>query len=137
MSTDRTHSRGPVEQLAPAVLFVALVAIAVIGPSTELFTWIFCPFLALTGIDCPGCGMTRSVTSFVRGDFAAAFHYHAGGPFLVVGLGIFAGVRVADRVRGRKVLTTWRQQFQRWSTPFWGTVLGIVLVYWAVRLIWN
>ena len=28
-----------------------------------------CPFKKLTGIDCPGCGLQRSLIAFVKGDF--------------------------------------------------------------------
>lgn len=35
-----------------------------------------CPFLTLTGIPCPGCGMTRSCLALVHGDLALAWSYH-------------------------------------------------------------
>lgn len=35
-----------------------------------------CPIKFMTGIPCPGCGMTRAVTSCLHGDFAGAFHFH-------------------------------------------------------------
>ena len=35
-----------------------------------------CIFKNLTGLPCPGCGMTRSITSAVRGDFAGSFVHH-------------------------------------------------------------
>jgi len=34
---------------------------------------IFCPFKAITGIPCPGCGMTRAFLELAEGDFVAAF----------------------------------------------------------------
>ena len=34
-----------------------------------------CLFKELTGIPCPGCGMTRSVISMLRGDLFSAVHY--------------------------------------------------------------
>ncbi|MBA4390406.1 MAG: hypothetical protein C0399_05665 [Syntrophus sp. (in: bacteria)] len=34
---------------------------------------LFCPFEALTGIPCPGCGMTRAILSMTKGDFHGAF----------------------------------------------------------------
>ncbi len=37
---------------------------------------ISCPFLAVTGVRCFGCGMTRALLSALRLDFAAAFSYH-------------------------------------------------------------
>lgn len=35
-----------------------------------------CPILAITGIPCPGCGMTRAFFSAARLDFIGAFRYH-------------------------------------------------------------
>ncbi len=35
-----------------------------------------CPFRFLTGISCPGCGMTRALLALLRGDLAAAYDYH-------------------------------------------------------------
>jgi Protein of unknown function (DUF2752). len=35
-----------------------------------------CPIKFVTGISCPGCGMTRAVLSALRLNFKEAFHYH-------------------------------------------------------------
>lgn len=35
-----------------------------------------CPLRAVTGIPCPGCGMTRAYLSLLRGDWQAAWQYH-------------------------------------------------------------
>lgn len=37
---------------------------------------ITCPIKFLTGISCPGCGMTRAILAFLRGDLKQAFYYH-------------------------------------------------------------
>lgn len=37
---------------------------------------ISCFFLSLTGIPCPGCGMTHALISALRLDFASAFSHH-------------------------------------------------------------
>ncbi|MBI2486357.1 MAG: DUF2752 domain-containing protein [Deltaproteobacteria bacterium] len=37
---------------------------------------IFCPFKALTGILCPGCGMTRAFLAIAEADFVGAFHFN-------------------------------------------------------------
>jgi len=37
---------------------------------------IFCPFKALTGILCPGCGMTRAFLALTEFDFVGAFHFN-------------------------------------------------------------
>ena len=43
----------------------------------------FCPFKSLTGIPCPGCGMTRAMLSITKGDFRGAFGYNPFSFFLL------------------------------------------------------
>ena len=52
-------------------------------------TGIGCPIRFLTGISCPGCGMTRAVLFFLQFRFADAFHYHPLVFLLPVGILIF------------------------------------------------
>ena len=49
-------------------LFVAWLALYLLD--------IGCVFRLMTGIPCPGCGMTRAWLAALRLDFAAAFAYH-------------------------------------------------------------
>ena len=54
-----------------------------------------CILHKLTGLDCPGCGMTRAVLALARLDIAAAFGYNAIWPVILgyllwVGLGMSA-----------------------------------------------
>ena len=46
-----------------------------------------CLFRALTGLPCPGCGLTRALSSLIQGHPAAAFSYH---PFAFIVLPLFA-----------------------------------------------
>lgn len=50
------------------VLFIAWLALYLLD--------IGCVFRLMTGIPCPGCGMTRAWLAALRLDFAAAFAYH-------------------------------------------------------------
>ena len=65
---------GPWIKLAGAIA-LALATIAVptawvaSGPSLCLVRW-------ATGCHCPGCGMTRAVSSMVHGDIAAAIRFN-------------------------------------------------------------
>lgn len=65
--------------VAPAAVGVAglagCVALAVLDPATRDALSPGCPFRALTGWDCPGCGGTRALYALLHGDvFAAAGH---------------------------------------------------------------
>ena len=54
-----------------------LLAIAVIAIYVVMFlVGITCPIKYLTGISCPGCGMSRACMSALRMDFSSAFYYH-------------------------------------------------------------
>lgn len=37
---------------------------------------VFCPFEAVTGIPCPGCGMTRAILNLIAGNFGDAALYN-------------------------------------------------------------
>ena len=45
-----------------------------------------CFFHAVTGLPCPGCGLTRALSSLIQGHPAAAFSYH---PFAFIVLPLF------------------------------------------------
>lgn len=46
----------------------------------------FCPFHKITGLFCPGCGVTRMILSIVKGDFYQAFRYN---PLLFILIPLF------------------------------------------------
>lgn len=58
-----------------------------------------CPFRFLTGISCPGCGMSRAVTSVLTGGFNEAFHFHP----LVFVMPVFATLFLFFRKQRRKI----------------------------------
>lgn len=71
------------------------------NPSTHAF-YPECQFHRLTGLNCPGCGMTRAVYALLHGQVLQALRDNAllvGGGFL---LGLRAGWFAWNRFRGRK-----------------------------------
>jgi len=83
-----------------------------------------CPFLAITGWYCPGCGALRAVHALAHGDLVTAL---ARNPFAVVALGYAAIAWVLwlqRTVTGRPV---------RWIAPPWVLYSGLVaMVLFAV-----
>jgi hypothetical protein len=43
-----------------------------------------CPIFRITGIPCPGCGLSRAVTLLLRGDFKGSLRYHAFAPIFLL-----------------------------------------------------
>lgn len=85
-----------------------------------------CPFLAVTGWYCPGCGALRAVHALGHGDLMTAM---ARNPFAVVAIAyiLVTWVRWLERtVTGRH---------PRWLAPPWVLygVLGAILAFWVLR----
>src|ERR1043165_6726669 len=74
-----------------------------------------CPFHALTGLNCPGCGATRAAHELLHGHFAAAIRDNA----LLVGAVVCAPLLfLLRRWQGQSIRTGW----------LW-LMLGVVLVF--------
>lgn len=120
----------PVERiLAGAGIFVgtaAAAAVAYFNPVTSGF-FPHCPFHQLTGLHCPGCGLTRAFHAFFHGDIFGALGYNALLPFYFflfgyIGLSMFS---VVIRARG---LTT-----QAFQPKYIYGLLIVSLVFGVVR----
>jgi hypothetical protein len=57
-----------------------VVAVTYFNPATTGFFPV-CPFHALTGLNCPGCGLTRGFHAVSHGDVLSALHFNALIPF--------------------------------------------------------
>jgi hypothetical protein len=66
-----------------AVFAGALAYIGLADPHRRGFLFPACPFKAITGLECPGCGGLRMTHDVLNGDFAAAVVDNV---FLLVGL---------------------------------------------------
>lgn len=66
-----------------------------------------CPSRLITGVPCPGCGLTRSVTSLEHGDVAKAWRYN---PFGIVAMLVILWYVVRPVLGERRVerVENWR-----------------------------
>jgi hypothetical protein len=85
-----------------------------------------CPFLAVTGLYCPGCGSLRALHDLAHGDLAGAL---ARNPLTVLAL---VGLAIGWVLWARRL---WRGQPRRWAAPpaLLYALLTLVLAFWALR----
>lgn len=87
-----------------------------------------CPFRNITGLPCPGCGLTRSVVYSAHGQWQQAIAYHPFGPLFLVG----AGIALIPAV------ISLRRPFNLYQTRIASILLTMtaiaILILWAVRL---
>ncbi|MFD8233500.1 DUF2752 domain-containing protein [Streptomyces sp. NPDC059696] len=107
--------------LGALVLTAVVVATACADPSRP-GPFPSCPFHAVTGLDCPGCGSLRALHELTHGQVVAAADYNA---LLLVFLpvGVWVWLRVVtgrSRQRARPVWWAW-------------AVLGVLLVWTVLR----
>jgi len=118
--------KKPVLILASAFLCLAILqGTAVVSISlTENTLPFFCPFKTLTGIPCPGCGMTRAILSITKGDFQEALNYNPFSFFLIfaVAISIVPGKYMEKILTGRDVAVN----------CFLIAVLVSVIVFWFI-----
>ena len=76
----KSSKKEALKKLIPAVVAVAVLAVLAVLLVTDHY---MCPFKFITGIPCPGCGMTRACLAVAKGDFPASFYYHPLWPVVV------------------------------------------------------
>ena len=79
-----------------------------------------CPLYAVSGIPCPGCGMTRAFLALLRLDFAAAWNWNPA----IYPLAVCAACAVICALTGH---------LRRVSSPLLWTAAVVLILVWAVR----
>lgn len=80
-----------------------------------------CLFYVLTGLYCPGCGVTRMSVALLQLDFERAFHYH---PVLLCSLpllGVCFGYQALRYVKTGETKLLWWQ-----NTIIWLVIVALV-----------
>lgn len=88
-----------------------------------------CWFRAATGVECAGCGLTRSVVATCHGDLTAALAFHFAGPLVV----LFAALQLP--YRGYRLLAGRpTPRLARAGTAFLTTLASLTIAVWLLRL---
>jgi hypothetical protein len=116
---------------APVVVAVALLAASLalhVRDPHRSGSWGICPWLALTGTSCPGCGGLRAVNDLTHGDVVGA----ASSNLLLVGslplLAVWWTRRLVDGWRGVR-----RHVPERTTLLVTYGLLAAVVVFWVLR----
>lgn len=122
--------RWRARRLRAAALFaLALAAVSIYEPWSRSGPPL-CLVRLITGVPCPGCGMTRSVCAASHGHWSDALAFHWLGPFA---LAVMAGglvVALFEAASGRRVHVAHRLAESRWLA--W-TLAVVLLVRWGWR----
>jgi hypothetical protein len=115
-----------------SIALVGAVGLQIVLVSLSLPGWV-CPFFRLTGIPCPGCGLSRASMLLLKGDLAGSLRFHAFAPiflFAIVALilSILLPKSILQPAIARAVLIE-RQ------TGLTALILVALIVYWLARLL--
>jgi len=110
--------------IAGGLLLSGCVALAIVDPTHGPP---ICPFKAVTGLDCPGCGGTRAAHQLFTGHLGAALSYNVlavvAMPFILWGLFVsLTAMLGGPRWRGISLSPQWTR-----------VALVLILVFWVVR----
>jgi hypothetical protein len=86
-----------------------------------------CPFYALTGHLCPGCGATRAIAVLLHGHVAAALHFNAAVTLLLPALLWYFAKMYCTAVREDRI------EWPQIPEPSWRIALACVLLFAVVR----
>lgn len=109
-------------RLAPVAAAGAACATAVYLAATDGASWTpGCVFHSLTGLWCPGCGLTRAATAALRGDLLGALSHNLLAPAFALALAL-AWIQWWQRAHGRAGMA-WLGR-----APGWAPVAALVVL---------
>ncbi len=109
------------------------------GPTDVVIPWLnvtlpsTCGMQNMVGVDCPGCGLTRSFITLAHGKLDASLAFNPAG-ILIFGVVLFQiPYRIAQLWRLRRGLPAWNLNFP--SLWVWGLIGVVLMVQWIGKLV--
>jgi cellulose synthase/poly-beta-1,6-N-acetylglucosamine synthase-like glycosyltransferase len=113
--------------LLTGALSLNVVAIILHLPGWE------CAFFRLTGVPCPGCGLTRACLLLLTGDVPASIRFHAFAPIFIA----LIAMLITCTLLPRKVTESFinKAETLERQTGITIVILGGLILYWLARLL--
>jgi hypothetical protein len=113
---------------AGSAVLVGIIGLIVIRQNDPVTAGFFpqCPLHAMTGLNCPGCGMTRGIHSLLHGDFLSALHFNALLPFVLFIGGYFLVSLFLITFRGKGLTFKILPPFAMWSFLIIGIMFSVL-----------
>jgi len=111
---------------------IAGLAIVHVGLAAAGWRGWQCPIYLISGVPCPGCGLSRATALFIQGKWQTAMGVHAFAPMLAVAVGFLAIAAIMPRSlqhRAAQCVAAWESRS--------GMIVFLVLamfIYWGLRL---
>jgi hypothetical protein len=131
-SSQRLSAHGWRIRLIKLGLFSAPLLGAYFYSHTNCNSPLFCPIKALTGIPCPGCGMTRGFMAIASGNLREAIGYNLFSPILFLGFALTVIHLFLEIVSRRKILAFYSNLIK--NNYIWLLSLFALLLYHSFRL---
>lgn len=93
--------------------------------------WV-CPIKAVTGIPCPGCGLSGASSELLHGHWLESLKIHAFAPFFMAGMGFMIVILILP-VSLRSQIIDHVAQFER-KTGVTAWFLTCFILYWGLRI---
>ena len=94
-----------------------------------------CPFFKVTGLPCPGCGLTRACLLLVQGDVQAAMKFHAFAPVFVILISMMMIATVLPKTVTEPLIQK-AETLER-KTGVTLIIFSGLILYWLARLLWS
>ena len=91
-----------------------------------------CPFASVTGVPCPGCGLTRATLFLIHGDWKQSLAMHAFAPLLILALLLILFSAIGPRALVQRMANR-TEKFEKYSGLTTFLLVGLI-VYWLARL---
>ena len=92
-----------------------------------------CPFFKVTGLPCPGCGLTRACLLLLQGDVPAAMRFHAFAPVFVVLISMMTIATVLPKTVTEPFIQ--KAELLERKTGVTLIIFSGLILYWLARLL--